>query len=654
MIFSNHHLRNFKKVVENFRLILLLYYNDLFSHFRPLIFYVEIIVSMKSVKWQKKKKAKFLAKFGDDKIRELFLEDDKVSTFVLLGNAGLLNGYNSVELSKLFGHNQFRAIFPFDRNYCVVEFEAIQKSEGLSETLKSCDQENCPMLFYLSGMPVFNYFNIDPCKEMPSGVKLIEDFLSNEEEQIIMAFIDSLGKEKDSNLKRRQAWHFGYTFDYSSNQISEVHTQPLPQFCSDFLIKRLMESGLFTQEPDQMTINVYNSGDGIPFHVESSCFGDEVVSISLLSPLVMEIRPSSLKLRNERPLISLLLDENSALGFSKEARLEWGHGIASRKTETVVSKQNGDYITTFLLPDKENEKGNLLIPSSSLTFGALTRKYRISLTFRKVVNKKPISDVKLPSHLDGVSNDDLHHLEHNFVKDVYEAVASDFSSTRHTPWPQVADFVGKIPPGSILADIGCGNGRYFNVNQNIFVIGSDNCENLLKIASTKTIKCNCAVSDCCNIALKSNSVDAAICIAVIHHLASTERRKRAIKEISRIIRPGGKGLIYVWAVEQQDANTGEISTYTAAKSGKVDDSNGVVFTTENDVSLPVHKPRTAFSALRQDCFVPWKKGNHSSLRYYHVFNRGELENLFDESTVEVSRTYFDEGNWCVEFVKKHS
>lgn len=41
-----------------------------------------------------------------------------------------------------------------------------------------------------------------------------------------------------------------------------------------------------------------------------------------------------------------------------------------------------------------------------------------------------------------------------------------------------------------------------------------------------------------------------ICIAVLHHLSTTERRLEGLRELVRIVRPGGLVLVYVWALEQ--------------------------------------------------------------------------------------------------------
>jgi len=53
---------------------------------------------------------------------------------------------------------------------------------------------------------------------------------------------------------------------------------------------------------------------------------------------------------------------------------------------------------------------------------------------------------------------------------VYETIASHFSSTRHSPWPRVVNFINQIPVGSLVADIGCGNGKYLGINPNIYMV----------------------------------------------------------------------------------------------------------------------------------------------------------------------------------------
>ena len=65
------------------------------------------------------------------------------------------------------------------------------------------------------------------------------------------------------------------------------------------------------------------------------------------------------------------------------------------------------------------------------------------------------------------------NLEKSHVEDVYEVIAQHFSGTRYKPWPHIAEFLSSFPPGSFVADVGCGNGKYGHVNENIIIHGSD-------------------------------------------------------------------------------------------------------------------------------------------------------------------------------------
>ena len=80
---------------------------------------------------------------------------------------------------------------------------------------------------------------------------------------------------------------------------------------------------------------------------------------------------------------------------------------------------------------------------------------------------------------------DAEKLESTHVHDVYERIADHFSDTRHSPWPKIANFLRDLPKGSLVADVGCGNGKYLGINSNIFKTGSDRSFNLAAIAKER-------------------------------------------------------------------------------------------------------------------------------------------------------------------------
>ena len=45
--------------------------------------------------------------------------------------------------------------------------------------------------------------------------------------------------------------------------------------------------------------------------------------------------------------------------------------------------------------------------------------------------------------------------------------------THYTAWPNVKKFINELESNSLIADVGCGEGKYLNLNQNIFSIGKN-------------------------------------------------------------------------------------------------------------------------------------------------------------------------------------
>ncbi|KAF5301448.1 hypothetical protein FQA39_LY02177 [Lamprigera yunnana] len=136
-------------------------------------------------------------------------------------------------------------------------------------------------------------------------------------------------------------------------------------------------------------------------------------------------------------------------------------------------------------------------------------------------------------------------LEQAYVHDVYEQFSEN---PRSRPWPRVQQFLDDLEQGSIICDVGCGNGKCLNVNTSIFNIGGDKSTKLCELAREKNNEV--IVVDNLTLPFRDESLDAVLSIAVVHHLATTERRIRALRELARVLRIGGRIIISVWAMEQ--------------------------------------------------------------------------------------------------------
>ena len=147
-----------------------------------------------------------------------------------------------------------------------------------------------------------------------------------------------------------------------------------------------------------------------------------------------------------------------------------------------------------------------------------------------------------------------------------------------------------------MLDLCCGAGRhsFFNIK----TISADYSIEMLKIIEKKKkYKKNSphpVLCDCLNLPFCNDVFDCVICIAGIHHLNSKDKRIRAVLEIKRVLKKGGKFLISVWS-------------------------------------------KNAFDKKEQKhLFCKWNK---KYFRYYYLFNFAELKNLIISCGLKINKIY---------------
>ena len=62
---------------------------------------------------------------------------------------------------------------------------------------------------------------------------------------------------------------------------------------------------------------------------------------------------------------------------------------------------------------------------------------------------------------------------------------------RKVHWHSVKAFLEALPAGSLLADVGCGDGKYFGLNPGVTVIGCDRSLTLLEVSREPTFDTFC-------------------------------------------------------------------------------------------------------------------------------------------------------------------
>ncbi len=379
---------------------------------------------------------------------------------------------------------------------------------------------------------------------------------------------------------------------------------------------------------DQLTINDYTPGEGIPPHVDShSPFEDLFCSLSLSSGVVMTF----LSPTNEAKHV--YLKPRSLVIFAGEARFIWQHSISLRKIDRV---EDNIYFRKrrISLTYRRIRQGDCKCPY--VQFCDSQKSKLNNLTPLEEFNLKlaPSDDKNIDLSSSNIETLTPTDIEKKHVYDVYEKIAPHFSHTRYKPWPKVAEYLNSLEAGSLNLDVGCGNGKYLNINDKIFTIGTDRCFNLISICREKNTNNQVFVADSLKLPIRSETFDSAISIAVVHHFSNVELRVKALLEIVRILKKGGTFLIYVWALEQDEKKF-----------------------TQQDNFVPWHLQNTyenenKVQTLGPEVIKEDKKNATVYHRYYHMFKLGELEALIKNlPNVSIVESYFDHANWCC-IVKK--
>lgn len=131
----------------------------------------------------------------------------------------------------------------------------------------------------------------------------------------------------DTSMKRR-VQHYGWKYDYKNRHISQDnYLGPLPDWL-EAVAHRLRALGVSYAAFDQVIVNEYQPGQGIGKHIDQPrMFGDDIVTVSLGSPVCMDLARARHKPR------SIYLEPRSALRFRGDARYRYTHAIPARTSD---------------------------------------------------------------------------------------------------------------------------------------------------------------------------------------------------------------------------------------------------------------------------------------------------------------------------------
>lgn len=192
---------------------------------------------------------------------------------------------------------------------------------------------------------------MEPLPVDPPGLLWQENFIAPEhEERLVRIFREQL---EWPDRPGRISLHYGYTFDYKTFGVDpDIPYRPFP----DWLVPLVPTTE--GRPPEQVCLQYYPPGAGIPPHVDTHSTYDQLYSLSLGGPVMMQFRRG-----DDRAELDLV--PRSMLQLRGDARLHWTHGIKKRRTDTLpdgtVRKRADRWSITYRwLRGAECECGNVV------------------------------------------------------------------------------------------------------------------------------------------------------------------------------------------------------------------------------------------------------------------------------------------------------
>jgi tRNA (uracil-5-)-methyltransferase TRM9 len=190
------------------------------------------------------------------------------------------------------------------------------------------------------------------------------------------------------------------------------------------------------------------------------------------------------------------------------------------------------------------------------------------------------------------------------AKEVFDRIAPGWYNFRHrTIFPrELADLAQRWGRGRLL-NIGCAHGPDFIPFKEAFELhGLDFSRGMLEQAQKYARKFDFTVSlvaaDARHLPYADNSFDWAIAVATYHHIDRSEGRLQALRELYRVLKPGGEAFITVWNRWQ---------------------------------------PRFWFKS--KNTRVPWRSREGTLYRYYYLFSCGELEKIARQAGFSILKSF---------------
>ncbi len=218
------------------------------------------------------------------------------------------------------------------------------------------------------------------------------------------------------------------------------------------------------------------------------------------------------------------------------------------------------------------------------------------------------------------------------TKKNFDKIAEEFSRTREKHWEIMKSFLAYIKEGDKILDIGCGNGRLYDLirEKNVEYIGVDNSEKLIEIAKKRFPVSNFQpqkfiVADALALPFQNEEFNNVFMIAFLPHLPSRELQEKAIYEAYRVLKKEGNIFITCWNLFQPKLFFKNL--IYRLKNQKL----------YRDLSF-------------KDYFIPWHLSSGEIIqRFYHAFTKKELRKILEKIGFKIKDIYYEykgkKSNW---------
>jgi SAM-dependent methyltransferase len=210
----------------------------------------------------------------------------------------------------------------------------------------------------------------------------------------------------------------------------------------------------------------------------------------------------------------------------------------------------------------------------------------------------------------------------------YQKFAQQFSKTRQRLQPGVQKVLQKIPPGSSILDLGCGNGELARAlarrGYEGEYVGVDFSAELL--AEARRIKpgslhTHFMLADLSSPGWEANlpfsNFDLVLAFAVFHHIPGRSFRRQILSKVNALLIPQGRLIHSEWQFLNSPRLAARIQPWELAELSADEIDPG-------------------------DYLLDWRRGG-LGFRYVHSFSQAELAELAEETGYKIIEMYSSDG-----------